>query len=69
MSSERWLFIASKIGAVLFLLGIGLSIAGVVSYFAESHSHINKSIMVGGLSITALGYVVLTLRFMKNENI
>ena len=68
MYSMDFIKLSSKFGIIIFLVGIGLSLAGLLSRYIDGNLH-NHSIILGGVVISALGYVILMLKNLVSDEI
>jgi len=68
MNNIEFIKLASKVGIIVLMLGIGLSMAGVLGFFFES-SAAYKPTLVSGLVIGAVGYILVASQNILAEDI
>ena len=68
MNSIDFIKMASKVGVVILMLGIGLIIAGVVGFFIETEAA-NKPTIISGLVIGAVGYILIASQNILAEEL
>lgn len=68
MKNTKILKLISKIGIVVLLVGIGFAMSGVLGFFIE-RDMANKSIMIGGMALSAIGYLFLAVQNVVAEEL
>lgn len=59
--------LVSKIGVIVLMTGVGISLAGVIGYFIE-HDSANKATMIGGMVVGAIGYLLVAAQNVIAED-
>jgi uncharacterized membrane protein len=67
MNSVDFIKMASKVGIVILILGIGLAFAGFLGFFVESDAA-NKPTIISGLVIGAVGYILVASQNILAED-
>jgi len=66
MLNGKIITLTSRLGVILLMLGIGVSVAGLMAYLADA-SGANKGTMIGGLVLAALGHLLVTTRAVMHD--
>ena len=59
--------LASKLGIIVLLVGLGISLAGMIGYMVEEVAA-NKATMIGGLVLGAVGYIMVAMQNVLMED-
>lgn len=59
--------LASKLGVVVLLIGLGISLSGMIGFLIEEAAA-NKATMIGGLVMGAVGYIMVAMQNVLMED-
>lgn len=68
MLSKEFIQLTSKVGVIILMLGIGISVSGLLAYLGEA-VYANKATMIGGLVLAAVGHLLVTSRALIGDEI
>jgi len=67
MGNIQLIRLASKLGIIILLLGIGISFSGMLGLLIQEAAA-NKATMIGGLVLGAVGYIMVAMQNVLMED-
>lgn len=67
MGNITMIKLASKIGVILLLVGLGISLSGMIGFLIEEAAA-NKATMIGGMVLGAVGYLMVAMQNVLMED-
>lgn len=67
MGNIAMIKLASKVGIVILLIGLGISLSGMIGFLIEEAAA-NKATMIGGLVMGAVGYIMVAMQNVLMED-
>ena len=67
MQNIEMIKLASRVGVIILLVGLGISLSGMIGFLIEEAAA-NKATMIGGLVLGAIGYVMVAMQNVLMED-
>ena len=67
MQNIEMIKLASRVGVIILLVGLGISLSGMIGFLIEEAAA-NKATMIGGLVVGAIGYVMVAMQNVLMED-
>lgn len=67
MQNIEMIKLASRVGVIVLLVGLGISLSGMIGFLIEEEAA-NKATMIGGLVLGAIGYVMVAMQNVLMED-
>ena len=67
MANTEMIKLASKVGIIVLMIGLGVSLSGMIGFMIEEAAA-NKATMIGGLVLGAVGYIMVAMQNVMMED-